>query len=120
MSTAQTLGWRASGEAVFADAVARAVPFGAPSALAGWTRAHVLAHVAGNAAALCNLLHWAATGQETPMYSGPEARQAEIDQWALADPADLVERVTATSQQLSEALETLPERAWDFEVRSAL
>ncbi|MGH3214672.1 MAG: maleylpyruvate isomerase N-terminal domain-containing protein, partial [Trebonia sp.] len=35
---------------------------GAPSALPGWTRRHLLAHVAANAGALGNLVHWAATG----------------------------------------------------------
>src|SRR5947209_4673969 len=35
---------------------------GEPSLLPGWTRGHVLAHLARNADALVNLLTWARTG----------------------------------------------------------
>src|SRR3954447_4566989 len=36
-----------------------------PSRLPGWTRAHVVAHLARNADALINLCTWARTGVET-------------------------------------------------------
>ena len=63
--------WWADGERAFGTALGRLVPedFAGPSLLPGWTRAHVLAHVAGNADALVNLLTWARTGEETPMYA---------------------------------------------------
>ncbi len=54
------------------------VDFDEPTNLAGWTRSHIIAHVAYNAIALCNLMHWANTGEKTPMYSSPEARNEEI------------------------------------------
>ncbi|MFG1700137.1 maleylpyruvate isomerase N-terminal domain-containing protein [Nonomuraea sp. NPDC049309] len=38
----------------------------APSLLPGWTRGHVLAHVAQNAGSCLNLLTWARTGVRTP------------------------------------------------------
>ena len=41
-----------------------------PSRLPGWTRAHVLTHIARNADGLVNLVTWARTGEETPMYAG--------------------------------------------------
>src|SRR6478735_9446159 len=50
-----------------------------PTALPGWTRRHLVAHVAANADALVNLVHWAATGRPTPMYASPEARAAGIE-----------------------------------------
>src|SRR5512145_2600597 len=50
-----------------------------PSLCPGWTRAHVLTHVARNADALTNLLTWASTGVETPMYESAEARAADIE-----------------------------------------
>jgi maleylpyruvate isomerase len=51
-----------------------------PSVLPGWTRAHVLTHVARNADGLANLASWARTGEETPMYAGGQAgRAAEIE-----------------------------------------
>lgn len=44
----------------------------------GWTRAHVLSHLARNADALGNLVTWAITGTPRAMYSSPEARDADI------------------------------------------
>ncbi len=44
-----------------------------PSLLPGWSRGHVLTHIARNADSLRNLLIWARTGVETPQYSGAEA-----------------------------------------------
>jgi maleylpyruvate isomerase len=52
----------------------------APSLLPGWTRAHVLTHIARNADGLANLATWARTGEETPMYAGgPAGRAADIE-----------------------------------------
>jgi len=45
----------------------------------GWTRAHVLSHIARNADALGNLVGWAITGTPTPMYDSPQVRDADID-----------------------------------------
>src|SRR4029077_20917204 len=49
-----------------------------PSLLPGWTRGHVLTHIARNADGLGNLLRWARTGITTPMYASREARRAGI------------------------------------------
>ena len=51
----------------------------ATSLCAGWSRAHVLSHLARNADALGNLVRWAVTGEPTPMYASPEARDADIE-----------------------------------------
>src|SRR5829696_4565200 len=61
----------------------------APSALPDWTRAHVVAHLARNADALGNLLTWARTGVETPMYPSVGARDADIATTAALPPAEL-------------------------------
>lgn len=50
-----------------------------PSRLPGWSRGHVLTHLARNADALVRLLTWAATGTVTPMYASPESRDADIE-----------------------------------------
>lgn len=50
----------------------------ASSLCEGWTRAHVLSHMARNADALGNLVGWAVTGTPQAMYASPEARDAEI------------------------------------------
>ena len=65
--------WMQAGESAFADAVARLdeVGYAAASGLPGWSRKHLVAHASANAGALGNLIHWAATGEETPMYHSP-------------------------------------------------
>ncbi|MGW0202053.1 maleylpyruvate isomerase N-terminal domain-containing protein, partial [Nonomuraea sp. NPDC003201] len=50
-----------------------------PSLLPGWTRGHVLAHVAQNADSHLNLLTWAKTGVKVPQYASHEARTAAIE-----------------------------------------
>src|ERR1700761_6207748 len=59
-----------------------------PSLLPGWTRGHVLSHVARNADGLRNLLIWAQTGTQTPMYPSAEARVAGIEAGAERGPAE--------------------------------
>ena len=113
--------WWADGERALGTALGRLVPheYAEPSLLPGWTRAHVLAHVAGNADALTNLLTWARTGVETPMYASPGARDAEIERRAALAPAELEAEVLAATRQLAEAVAALPEEAWTAEVRTA-
>ena len=64
------------------ESVAGALPAAAvfePSGLPGWTRGHVLAHLSRNADALVNLLTWARTGIETPMYATLDQRESDIE-----------------------------------------
>ena len=89
------------------------------SALPGWTRAHVVAHVAANADALVNLATWARTGVETPMYASPEQREADIEQGALLPAGRLREWFTASAAGLEDALGGLDGEAWTRRVRSA-
>jgi maleylpyruvate isomerase len=92
----------------------------APSALPGWSRAHVVAHVARNAEALTRLATWARTGIETPMYPSREARAAEIESSAQKPVDVLRAELTATAADLDGALAALDEKTWRSEVRSAL
>ncbi|MEY9894021.1 maleylpyruvate isomerase [Catenulispora sp. MAP12-49] len=50
-----------------------------PSLCDGWTRGHVLAHIARNADGLSNMLNSAATGEVTPMYASDDKRNADIE-----------------------------------------
>src|SRR4051812_1830604 len=50
-----------------------------PSLLPGWTRGHVLAHLARNADGLANVARTAITGEVTPMYASQAQRDADID-----------------------------------------
>jgi maleylpyruvate isomerase len=93
--------------------------FGKPSALPGWTRAHVLSHVARNADGLMNLLHWARTGEETPAYPSRAARAADIEAGAARVPAAIREDVVATSDKLAQVVKAMPESAWTARVRNS-
>ena len=72
----------------------------APSALPGWTTGHVLTHVARNADAYTNLLTWARTGVETPMYPDRATRAAEIESSAKAPVATLRAELLSTARDL--------------------
>ncbi|WP_285108466.1 maleylpyruvate isomerase family mycothiol-dependent enzyme [Promicromonospora sp. MEB111] len=50
-----------------------------PSTLDGWTRGHVLAHVAGLATAMLGQARAAERGEVVPVYASPEARSAGIE-----------------------------------------
>ncbi len=81
----------------------------APSVLPGWSRAHVVAHVSRNAEAIMRLLHWARTGEPTPMYVSQEARDRDIEQAARLTADELVADAVETSAQLEAAARGLPE-----------
>lgn len=91
----------------------------APTALQGWTGRHLLAHVAANADALRNLVRWASTGQETPMYSSSAQRDADIEQGAGRPPAELREWYAESAAALQEDLAALTPEQWQHEVRTA-
>jgi maleylpyruvate isomerase len=120
MTAPQTLGWWADGERLFATALGRLTDeeLDGPSLLPGWDRRHVLAHVARNADALLNLLAWARTGVETPMYPSREAREAGIAETAALDPPRLRTELVAATARLADAVRGLPEPAWSAEVRT--
>ncbi|WP_323098813.1 maleylpyruvate isomerase family mycothiol-dependent enzyme [Intrasporangium sp. YIM S08009] len=90
-----------------------------PTALAGWTRAHVVAHVAANAEALVNLTTWARTGVETPMYASPEQRESDIEKGALLAPARLRDWFSTSAAGLDDALGLLDGESWTRLVRTA-
>jgi maleylpyruvate isomerase len=88
-----------------------------PSLLPGWTRGHVLTHIARNADGLGNLLRWARTGITTPMYASREARQADIEAGAGRSAADLAADVQATAIAFAAEAASLPDEAWTAQVQ---
>ncbi|WAM11888.1 maleylpyruvate isomerase family mycothiol-dependent enzyme [Rhodococcus sp. JS3073] len=87
--------------------------------LSGWSRRHLVAHVGYNAAALCRLLDWAASGVQTPMYASAEQRGREIAEGATLSAAALRNLFDHTVARLDEKWRTLPASAWDAQVRTA-
>jgi maleylpyruvate isomerase len=114
------LRWWADGELAVAGRIDQLTDddLAAPSALPGWSRAHVVAHLARNADALVNLLTWARTGVETPMYPSREVRDADIVTTAAQLPAELRADFAGACARLAVAIETLPADAWTAEVRT--
>ena len=90
-----------------------------PSLLPGWNRRYLLSHVASNAEALRNLVHWARTGEERRMYASPQQREADITAGAARPADELRAWVASSATALAGALDTLPEPAWDARVITA-
>ncbi|NVI88102.1 maleylpyruvate isomerase family mycothiol-dependent enzyme [Actinomadura sp. BRA 177] len=113
--------WTHEGTKLFLDASdgLTEAEYEAPSLLPGWTRKHLVAHVAANAEALGNLLHWAATGEETPMYASPEERAAGIERGPQMSAAELTAWVNRSATALRTAMDELTDGQWQTEVVTA-
>lgn len=92
---------------------------GGASPLPVWTRAHVVAHLEGNARALVNLVTWARTGVETPMYSSMDQRNADIETGAALPAHELRERFAQSRSALANGMAQLSEQAWAADVVTA-
>ena len=121
MRPEQTLAWMADGTRRLLTDLA-ALPdeaLAAPTALPGWTRRYLLAHVAANAAALRNLVHWARTGEERRMYASNERRDADIADGARLPAAELRAWVESSARDLAADLDSMPAPAWQAKVITA-
>ncbi|MER7705992.1 maleylpyruvate isomerase family mycothiol-dependent enzyme [Kitasatospora sp. NPDC097605] len=115
------LGWVGTGTALCASAIAGLSEdeYAAASALPGWTRKHLVAHLAANAEAIGNLVHWARTGERTPMYADPRERAAGIERGAGRGADELTRWFTDSAVNLAAAMSALPEEAWRTPVVTA-
>jgi maleylpyruvate isomerase len=87
------------------------------SLLPGWTRAHVLAHLARSADAMRALLIGARSGQDRPAYASSDARDADIERGAAQAAKDLVTDVADSAMALRTVARQLPDQAWARPVR---
>jgi maleylpyruvate isomerase len=88
-----------------------------PSLLPGWSRGHVLTHLARNADGPANLALAAVTGDGRPMYpGGPDARETAIEAGAGRHPADLRIDLADSAERLLEAFADFPPEAQAREV----
>lgn len=87
-----------------------------PSLLPGWSRGHLLTHVARNADALVNLLTWARTGEETPMYADGASRDQAIEEGAGRPLEEHLDDLRASAERFEQAVEALPPTAWAAQV----
>jgi maleylpyruvate isomerase len=88
----------------------------AASRLPGWTRAHVLAHVARDADVMRSLLLGARSGQARPAYASAQARDADIEQGAAARAVDLLADLADSAMALRAVARQLPDEAWHVQV----
>jgi maleylpyruvate isomerase len=70
----------------------------APSLCEGWTRDHVLNHLARNAEALVRLVGAAVDATGRTMYDSPESRDSDIDAGVGRDPLTVVTDVEDTAE----------------------
>jgi maleylpyruvate isomerase len=87
------------------------------SRLPGWTRAHVLAHVARNAEALTNLLRGARTGTPGVAYASQEARETAIEVGARQTVDALVADLESTAGLFRAEADRLAADDWSTPVR---
>jgi maleylpyruvate isomerase len=87
----------------------------APSLLPGWSRGHVLTHIARNADGMVRLVDWAVTGVPTPMYASPEAREQDIAAGAGRSAAELAADVLDSAARLRAALDRLADDETAFD-----
>jgi len=84
----------------------------AASLLPGWSRGHVLTHLARNAEGGTRLLGWAASGTPSYEYPSVEARAAAIEAGSGRPAAVLVADVRATAAGFADAAAAMPPGAW--------
>ena len=89
----------------------------APSLLPGWSRAHVLAHLARGADAMRNLLIGARAGRDRAAYASSGARAADIDTTAAAGAKELLEDLADSAMALRTVARQLPDEAWRYQLR---
>ncbi|WP_030544648.1 maleylpyruvate isomerase family mycothiol-dependent enzyme [Streptomyces albus] len=83
-----------------------------PSRLPGWTRGHVLTHLARNADALVNVLTSARTGERIPMYADEKARDAAIEEGAGRPLAVQLDDLEESSSRFNDTAASLHSEHW--------
>jgi maleylpyruvate isomerase len=89
------------------------------SLLPGWTRGHVVAHLALNAEGLSRCLHGVVGAEQDgarPMYDSDEKRDSDIDDLARAHPSEIRDRLLGGTTVLHDAFAAMPEAAWERRV----
>jgi maleylpyruvate isomerase len=90
-----------------------AVGFGEPSLLDGWSRAHLVAHLANVADGLVHMTDDALADRPTRMYpGGREQRNADIETAAHTAPMQLLERFERSAAELAAMWRQLETEQW--------
>jgi maleylpyruvate isomerase len=89
-----------------------------PSLCPGWSRGHVVTHLARNADGLTNVAHSAVTGVPVPMYPSAAARDADVEAGADRSAHDLADDLERSAGRLADELGRVPGDALDLHVPS--
>ena len=81
----------------------------APTVCAGWSRRHVIAHLALNAEGLAGALRGTVDGHPVPMYRSQEARDRDIEDLAGKAPAAIRGRLLGAATDLHDAILAVPD-----------
>uniref|UniRef100_UPI000DF7C0EC maleylpyruvate isomerase N-terminal domain-containing protein n=1 Tax=Desertihabitans aurantiacus TaxID=2282477 RepID=UPI000DF7C0EC len=84
----------------------------APTALPGWTRAHLASHLARHAEALAAFVRGHLAGRPAPLYPSREARDGDIERGAARSGLELQTDLDASAAALEEAFDEVPGPAW--------
>ncbi len=93
--------------ALLEETIGRIDDVGAPSRCEGWSRGHVLSHLARNADGIAALVRAAVDGTGETMYASPERRDADIDAGAGRERRALAEDVRESAATVNAALSRL-------------
>jgi maleylpyruvate isomerase len=88
----------------------------APSLLPGWTRGHVLSHLARSADGQLHMLTGARTGVATPPYANEQARADGIEAGAARPLDEQLADLEASAGRLSEAFAATPAEVWTVSI----
>ncbi len=88
-----------------------------PSLLPGWTRGHVLTHIARNADGMASVLRSARTGADIAMYASDASRDADVEAGARRPAAALVWDVRESAARFAQEAGLMPAGAWAALVR---
>ena len=89
-----------------------------PSVLPGWTRGHVIAHVARSAEAIVRLIDGVLTHRPAEAYpGGPAVREAEIELGARSSVNELMDEVYETNIQVVHAFARMTAPTWGRQVQ---
>ncbi|MFD0823689.1 maleylpyruvate isomerase N-terminal domain-containing protein, partial [Micromonospora zhanjiangensis] len=83
-----------------------------PSLLPGWSRGHVLTHIARSGDAVVTMLTGARTGERLRGYASDAARDADIEAGADRSPAELLTDVRESAARFADAVAAMAPADW--------
>ena len=84
-----------------------------PSLLPGWSRAHVVAHLAMNGFAMAGVAEAIGRGRPVAMYESDAQRDGEIEELAQVEPGELRDRLLAATTAFTDKIGRMEADRWN-------